>query len=73
MTNHPNRQVGAQTIAKIRAKYRETWGREWPEDDAYLRELWAEARASVRNGKNKVPPPEVFDRCVEAMRENHPF
>jgi hypothetical protein len=73
MVNHPNRQVGRMTVQKLRQMYHETWGLEWPEDDSYLRELWSEARQSVQSGMNKVPPPSVYARCIEAMRENHSF
>lgn len=73
MTNHPNRQVGAATVQKLRDMYQEAWAREWPHDDQYLRELWSETRGEIPNGNEEIPPPAVWTRCVEAMRENHPF
>lgn len=66
-------KVALATVTKVRRLYSEAWGREWPHDDDYIRELWLESRAEVRNGKNKVPPPEVWQSCLMAMRENHPF
>ena len=68
-----NKQVGISTVVKLRRLYLETWSREWPHDDSYIRELWLETRREIRNGTNKVPPPGVWDRCIEAMRENHTF
>lgn len=49
-----------------RRAYRLMWGRDWPEDDDYLRTL-----------ARQVPPAEPgFSRCkflLMRMREDHPF
>lgn len=71
--NRPNSSVGSATVTKVRRLYQETWSCEWPHGDSYLRDLWIETRNEVRNGNHKVPPTIVWERCVEAMRENHPF
>jgi hypothetical protein len=74
MVNHPRRQVGSSTVKKLRNMYREAWNqRKWPHSDDYIRELWLEERGEVRNGQNKVPPAEVWERCLLRMRENHSF
>jgi hypothetical protein len=55
-----------QSTRGAREAYARMWGREWPHDDDYLRQLARE-----------VPPGEPgFSRCtflLELMRENHAF
>jgi hypothetical protein len=66
-------RAGVSTLNKLRRMYSEAFGRDWPEDDAYLGELWGEARAAVKKGQSKVPPPEVWECCTTLMRECHEF
>ena len=63
----------ALTLSKIRRLYHKRWNRDWPEDDAYLAELWNEARASHRAMTAMVPPPAVWDTVLDLMRESHEF
>lgn len=67
----PN-SVGRDTYKKLRRRYFTTWGREWPESDSYLRQLWFETR-QLHACSARVPPPAVWQDCLTAMRENHPF
>jgi hypothetical protein len=64
------------TRAKLRARYREMWDRDWPHDDDYLDVLW---RATIEvtpmsdRGNFRVPIAEIYDACLLRMRENHVF
>jgi len=49
----------AAHVPTLRALYREKWGRDWPHDDEYLRELTREARSR--------------EEVVVLMRECHEF
>lgn len=65
-------KVGRDTLRKLRRRYLETWGREWPEDDAYLAELWLEARGTLQAKKGPKVDAAYADALV-AMRESHEF
>lgn len=69
MTTH----VGRDTLRKLRRLYFETWDREWPEPDSYLKTLWLESRELNSCTTAAVPPPVVWQDCLTSMRENHPF
>lgn len=59
---------------ELRAKYRDTWGRDWPHDNKFLQTLWAEAKVEVGippKSKQNCGPAKEF--CLTVMRENHEF
>lgn len=67
-TPHPS-----APIRTLRSRYAAIWGREWPHDDSYLAELWAEEQAEwpqPRRGKAAGP---IYDETLMRMRENHDF
>lgn len=53
------------TRAKLRAKYKETWGQEWPHDNRYLQQLWEEAGKLCDYARD----PARHDIVQNAMRE----
>jgi hypothetical protein len=36
--------IGPSARKQLRRRYRETWGRDWPENDEYLTVLWNETK-----------------------------
>jgi len=69
----PTTTVGADTLGKLRRMYSETWHRDWPEPDDYLKTLWLEARAAEAETTARVPTPAVWQACLTLMRECHEF
>ncbi len=64
--------VGSMTLTKLRTQYSTAWGREWPEPNDYLKELWLEAR-EAHHCRGHVPIAEVWATCLELMRESDEF
>jgi hypothetical protein len=58
-----------QSTGGARRAYEKMWGRKWPHDDDYLRQLARE----VRELKNEYPTTKVCEVLLNAMRENHEF
>jgi hypothetical protein len=55
----------------LRSQYAAIWSREWPHDDSYLVELWAECQSTPpKRGRNARP---IYDETLMRMRENHQF
>lgn len=67
--------VAKATLAKLRSRYFETWQRDWPYDDEYLRMLWRETRDTDKNsrGNSRIGAAELYEMCLLRMRENHEF
>lgn len=63
--------VGSHTLSKLRSTYLAWVGQEWPHNNAYLKQLWAEARASCNEQHAKVPSAKVWDAAKDLMRECH--
>lgn len=66
------KSVGRDTLKQLRRRYFDIWGREWPENNAYLKQLWLEAR-ELHACSAHVPPPAVWQECLTLMRESHTF
>lgn len=61
--------VCAKTLIELRELYRETWSRDWPEDNAYLSTLWQQTCEVIHRLQRK----KRYEFCVLIMRENHEF
>jgi hypothetical protein len=76
MSKRPPGIVTRATRAKLRERYREIWGRDWPHDDAYLNELWlqvAEKSPKTERGNYSIPNTARYETALMVMRENHIF
>ena len=67
------KQVAVLTLRKARGLYQEAWKRAWPFDDKYLSELWLEARAACGPGRGRQTPSDIWDFCLDLMRETDEF
>jgi hypothetical protein len=57
----------------LRDKYKETWGRDWPEDDTYLSELWHQAQSAYNRPQRGRNVDKVKEQVGWLMRECHEF
>ena len=62
------RTIGWATLGKLRTRYR-AMGRDWPFENYYLGQLWAEARAATEQLRCKVPAPRTWEFALDLMRE----
>lgn len=63
------RKAGPSVIKKLRASYKYVWGKHWPHDDAYLSELWFEAKEFCRvSAVSKKGLDKVYVTALEYMR-----
>lgn len=67
------KSFSTMTLRGLRSRYFNIWSREWPFPDADLAELWIEARATHSALTHRVPPPIVYEDCLNLMRECHEF
>jgi hypothetical protein len=59
--------IGASARKQLRRRYRETWGRDWPENDKYLTVLWNETKRPGASWSDR------YEETLVAMRESHEF
>jgi hypothetical protein len=59
--------IGPSARKQLRRRYRETWGRDWPENDEYLTVLWNETKRPGAAWADR------YDETLIAMRESHEF
>ena len=65
-------KAGPSVLRKLRSEWQERWHVEWPHDDAYLSELWREAkeayglnrRSTIRNQELRS---EVYEFAQDLM------
>jgi len=65
--------IAASTARKLRNGYKAAWTRDWPFDNAYLSELWQDAREALMTKVRGRRAGEVFNLALVLMRETHPF
>jgi hypothetical protein len=65
--------VRRSTIARLRARYFGTWGREWPFEDDYLAELWRDVQHKNEKGNSRIQLHKRYEDCLMRMRECHSF
>ncbi len=60
---------------ELRSRYKETWDRDWPEDNKYLAVLWFEAKEAldIPHRSCKYDKEVVCEYTLTTMRENHDF
>ena len=63
--------IAPMTLRGLRARYYKAWGIAWPFGNAYLKELWMEARVMHNQITPRVPSPETYQTTLELMRESH--
>ncbi len=65
-------RVGPSVLKKLRRLYLERWGRAWPHDNAYLAELWLDARKTQACTAKRGPYLDwVYEETLIEMRTNH--
>ena len=62
--------VGKDTLKKLRRLYIAAWSTPWPHDNAYLQELWQEARTATNTSHSHIPSPNAWTFCLELMKES---
>lgn len=63
--------VGPSVIKQLRARWFKWWGKDWPHDDAFLKELWCEARGERDpRGMSKRDLEEVYVDTLDRMCDN---
>lgn len=61
--------VGYDTLKKLRSLYATAWHKSWPYDNAYLCELWLEARKAT-DSNGRTPSPNAWIVCLDLMKES---
>ena len=57
--------------AELRRRYRETWGSDWPQDNAFLTVLWFETKRDLgMSERSKRNGPKIKAMTLELMKEN---
>ena len=66
--------ISKGTLKHVRALYQARWGRNWPFEDEYLKELILEAKKGLSlapNAKHRYG--EVYEETLDLMRSDHVF
>lgn len=69
----PKGSVNHATLEKLRSRYLEQWGVQWPHDDEYLKILWRRVREDNPPNREGYNEKRWHDCVMYAMRECHEF
>ena len=64
-------RMSSAVQAELRRRYRETWGSDWPQDNAFLTVLWFETKRDLGvSERSKLNGPKIKAMTLELMKEN---
>ena len=64
-------RMSSAVQAELRRRYRETWGSDWPHDNAFLAVLWFETKSDLGvSERSKRNGPKIKAMTLELMKEN---